>query len=244
MKTKTQVCIIDDEKDGRDYISLLLENEFPDIQISFQASSVEEAYIHLTKNTPDILFLDIQLKDGTAFDLLSKFREIDSQIIFITAFENFAIQAIKNGATDYLLKPIKKIDFIIAVRKALDNIKKNKGSSSAQYSHKNKISLPTLQGFRLTNITDIIRCEADSSYTTFYLTDKTKIIVSKTLHDFEEHLSEHNFFRIHHKHLINLIHLKEYLKGKGGQVVMTDNSILDVSVRKKNDFLYKIEHPD
>lgn len=244
MKTKTQVCIIDDEKDGRDYISLLLENEFPDIQISFQASSVEEAYIYLTKNTPDILFLDIQLKDGTAFDLLSKFREIDSQIIFITAFENFAIQAIKNGATDYLLKPIKKIDFIIAVRKALDNIKKNKGTSSAQHPPKNKISLPTLQGFKLTNITDIIRCEADSSYTTFYLTDKTKIIVSKTLHDFEEHLSEHNFFRIHHKHLINLIHLKEYLKGKGGQVVMTDNSILDVSVRKKNDFLYKIEHLD
>ncbi|KPH14617.1 LytTR family DNA-binding domain-containing protein [Chryseobacterium sp. ERMR1:04] len=244
MKTKTQVCIIDDEKDGRDYISLLLENEFPDIQISFQASSVEESYIYLTKNTPDILFLDIQLKDGTAFDLLSKFREVDSQIIFITAFENFAIQAIKNGATDYLLKPIKKIDFIIAVRKALDNIKKNKGTSSAQYPSKNKISLPTLQGFKLTNITDIIRCEADSSYTTFYLTDKTKIIVSKTLHDFEEHLSEHNFFRIHHKHLINLIHLKEYLKGKGGQVVMTDNSILDVSVRKKNDFLYKIEHLD
>lgn len=243
MKTKTQVCIIDDEKDGRDYISLLLENEFPEIQVIFQASSVEEAYIYLTKNTPEILFLDVQLKDGTAFDLLSKFREIDSQIIFITAFEHFAIQAIKNGATDYLLKPIKKIDFIIAVNKALENIKKNK-SSTVQYSNQNKISLPTLQGFKLTNITDIIRCEADSSYTTFYLSDKTKIIVSKTLHEFEDHLSEHNFFRIHHKHLINLFHLKEYIKGKGGQVVMTDNSILDVSVRKKTDFLYKIEHLD
>ncbi|MFP3591065.1 LytR/AlgR family response regulator transcription factor [Chryseobacterium sp. SIMBA_038] len=243
MKTKTQVCIIDDEKDGRDYISLLLENEFPEIQVVFQASSVEEAYIYLTKNTPEILFLDVQLKDGTAFDLLSKFREIDSQIIFITAFEHFAIQAIKNGATDYLLKAIKKIDFIIAVNKALENIKKNK-NSTVQHSNQNKISLPTLQGFKLTNITDIIRCEADSSYTTFYLSDKTKIIVSKTLHEFEEHLSEHNFFRIHHKHLINLFHLKEYIKGKGGQVVMTDNSILDVSVRKKTDFLYKIEHLD
>lgn len=241
MKTKIQACIIDDEQDGRDYITLLLENEFPEIQPAFQASGVEEAYIYLSKNTPDIIFLDVQLKDGTAFDLLSKFREIDSRIIFITAYENFAIQAIKNGAADYLLKPIKKMDFIIGVNKVLENIKKIKSSPGVSLPE-NKISLPTLQGFRLTNISDIIRCEADSSYTTFFLTDKTKIIVSKTLHEFEEQLTKYNFFRIHHKHLINLLHLKEYIKGKGGQVVMADQSILDVSVRKKNDFLHKIEN--
>lgn len=241
MKTKIQACIIDDEQDGRDYIALLLQNEFPEIQSVFQASSIEEAYIYLSRNSPDILFLDIQLKDGTAFDLLSQFKSIDSQIIFITAFENFAIQAIKNGAADYLLKPIKKMDFIIAVNKTLENIKKSK-IIPAGSSKKNKISLPTLQGFKLTDINDIIRCEADSSYTTFYLADKTRIIVSKTLHEFEEFLAEYNFFRIHHKHLINLSHLKEYIKGKGGQVIMADNSVLDVSVRKKNDFLSKIEH--
>ncbi|PQA94052.1 hypothetical protein B0A69_10730 [Chryseobacterium shigense] len=241
MKTKTQVCIIDDEQDGRDYIALLLTNEFPEIQMAFQASSVEEAYRYLSKSSPDIIFLDVQLQDGTAFDLLSKFREIDSRIIFITAYENFAIQAIKNSAADYLLKPIRKIDFIMAVNKVLENMKKSKNTSSISLSE-NKISLPTLQGFRLTNISDIIRCEADSSYTTFYLADKTKIIVSRTLHDFEEHLTRYNFFRIHHKHLINLFHLKEYIKGKGGQVVMADQSVLDVSVRKKNDFLHKIEN--
>ncbi|WP_426278385.1 LytR/AlgR family response regulator transcription factor [Chryseobacterium sp. S-02] len=246
MKTKTQVCIIDDEQDGREYIALLLENEFPEIQINFQASSVEDAFIYLTKNSPDILFLDIQLNGGTAFDLLSKFKNLSSQIIFITAYENFAIQAIRNGATDYLLKPIKKMDFIIAVNKALENIRKNKALSSntVQNNQNNKISLPTLQGFKMITITDIVRCEADSSYTTFYLADKTKIIVSKTLHEFEETLAEHNFFRIHHKHLINLDHLQEYIKGKGGQVVMSDCSILDVSVRKKNDFLNKIETID
>jgi len=241
MKTKIQACIIDDEQDGRDYIALLLENEFPEIHIANQASSVEDAYIYLSKNAPDILFLDIQLKDGTAFDLLSKFREIDSQIIFITAFEHFAIQAIKNGAADYLLKPIKKMDFIIAVNKVLENIRKNKNTTILQ---SNKINLPTLQGFKITDINDIIRCEADSSYTTFYLTDKSRIIVSKTLHEFEELLLKYNFFRIHHKHLINLSHLKEYIKGKGGQVVMVDHSVLDVSVRKKNDFLQRIEHMD
>lgn len=243
MKTKIQACIIDDEQDGRDYIALLLDNEFTDIQTAFQASSVEEAYIYLSKNTPDIIFLDVQLKDGTAFDLLSKFREIDSRIIFITAYENFAIQAIKSSAADYLLKPIRKMDFIVAVNKVLESIKKSKSSSSIS-SNENKISLPTLQGFKLTNISDIIRCEADSSYTTFFLTDKTKIIVSKTLHEFEEYLTKYNFFRIHHKHLINLFHLKEYIKGKGGQVIMADQSVLDVSVRKKNDFLQKIENLD
>ncbi|MCE3074636.1 LytR/AlgR family response regulator transcription factor [Chryseobacterium gwangjuense] len=244
MKTKIQACIIDDEKDGREYIALLLENEFPEIEIDFQASSVEEAFVYLTKNSPDILFLDIQLNDGTAFDLLSNFKELSSQIIFITAYENFAIQAIKNGATDYLLKPIKKMDFIIAVNKALENLKKSKAIANAHSLQNNKISLPTLQGFKRFNLSDIVRCEADSSYTIFYLTDKSKIMVSKTLHDFEETLIEHNFFRIHHKHLINLDHLQEYIKGKGGQVVMSDCSVLDVSVRKKNDFLQKIDTMD
>jgi len=239
MRKKTQVCIIDDEQDGRDYISLLLANEFPEIQITFQGKSVEEAYIYLTKNSPDIIFLDIQLKDGNAFDLLSKFKNIPSQIIFITAFESFAIQAIKNAATDYILKPISKIDFMGAVSKALENIKKNKTSIHA--SIQNKMSLPTLQGFRLIDIESIIRCEADSNYTTFYLSDKSKITVSKTLHEFEDLLGHHNFFRIHHKHLININCIKEYIKGKGGQVIMTDHSVLDISVRKKTEFMEKIK---
>ncbi|MDR4895082.1 MULTISPECIES: LytR/AlgR family response regulator transcription factor [unclassified Chryseobacterium] len=239
MRNKIQACIVDDEKDGRDYIALLMENEFPEINIEFQASSVEEAYIYLIKSSPDILFLDVQLGDGTTFDLLSKLNDVHSQIIFITAYENFAIQAIKNGATDYLLKPIKKMDFIIAVNKALDHIKKMQPSQPTLLKD-NRIILSTLQGFKIVDIASIIRCEADSSYTTFYLTNKTKIMVSKTLHEFEPMLLEQNFFRIHHKHLINIDHLQEYIKGRGGQVVMSDESVLDVSYRKKNDFLSTI----
>lgn len=239
MRNKIQACIVDDEKDGRDYIALLMENEFPEINIEFQASSVEEAYIYLIKSSPDILFLDVQLGDGTTFDLLSKLNDVHSQIIFITAYENFAIQAIKNGATDYLLKPIKKMDFIIAVNKALDHIKKMQPSQPTLLKD-NRIILSTLQGFKIVDIASIIRCEADSSYTTFYLTNKTKIMVSKTLHEFEPILLEQNFFRIHHKHLINIDHLQEYIKGRGGQVVMSDESVLDVSYRKKNDFLSTI----
>lgn len=243
MKAKTQICIIDDEKHGRDYIALLLKKEFPEFEIIFQAASIEDSYKNLIKNIPDILFLDIQLNDGNAFELLSKFKEMPSQIIFITAFENFAIQAIKNGATDYLLKPIKKIDFIIAVNKALDNIKKEKNQCNNPLQD-NKIILSTLQGFKIIEITDIVRCEADSSYTTFHLTNKSKIMVSKTLHEFELTLPELHFFRIHHKHLINVDHLREYIKGRGGQVVMSDGSVLDVSFRRKNDFLHKIGNID
>jgi two-component system LytT family response regulator len=121
----------------------------------------------------------------------------------------------------------------------IENFKKNK-TLILNNSIQNKINLPTLQGFKRVNIDEIIRCEADSNYTFIYLSDKTKVMVSKTLYDFEKNLSEYNFFRIHHKHLINLEHLKEYIKGKGGQVVMADNSVLDVSIRRKNEFLHKI----
>ncbi|WP_080779508.1 LytR/AlgR family response regulator transcription factor [Chryseobacterium phocaeense] len=243
MKTKTRICIIDDEKHGRDYIALLLKKEFPEFEIVFQASNIEDSYKNLLKITPDIIFLDIQLNESTAFDLLSKFNKIPSQIIFITAYENYAIQAIRNGATDYLLKPIKKIDFIVAVNKALENIKKTQPVHTNPLQD-NKVILSTLQGFKVINIADIVRCEADSSYTTFYLINKTKIMVSKTLHEFELTLPELNFFRIHHKHLINVDHLQEYIKGRGGQVVMSDGSVLDVSFRKKNEFLHKIGNTD
>ena len=236
MKTKIQVCIIDDEKDGREYIALLLQNEFPDLHIAFQAETVKEAFIRLTKEIPNIIFLDIQLADGNAFELLSRLRNFSSELIFITAYEHFAITAIKSGATDYLLKPIDEAEFVAAVTKALENIRKSKVQPSSAI-RKSKINLPTLQGFVSIDIADIIRCEADANYTIFYLNDKSNMIISKSLKEFEDQLVENNFFRIHNKHLINLRHFREYIKGKGGQVVMSDHSVLDVSVRKKQEFM-------
>jgi two-component system LytT family response regulator len=243
MSTKIQVFIIDDEEDGRDYIALLLANEFPDLELSFQASTIEEAYPQLLKQQPDILFLDIELEDGTGFELLDKLQKISSQIIFITAYEQYAVRAIKKGATDYLLKPIKRSDFIMAVNKSLENIRNNKQLSQKDQLHA-KINLPTLNGFKRILISDIIRCEADSNYTFFYLSDKSKILVSKTMQEFEELLQDHDFFRAHHKHLINLRHFKEYIKGKGGQIVLSDNSVIDLSVRRKNEFMLRIQNPD
>ncbi len=238
MKTKLQAFIIDDEQDGRAYIALLLKREFPDIEIAFEGASVAEAYAKLVRQVPDILFLDIQLDDGDAFELLAKFDTLSCQVLFVTAYGDYAIRAIRHEAVDYLMKPIDKNDFIIAVSKAIANINRNKPHSVPDPDP--KINLPTLQGFKRARVQDIIRCEADSNYTIFYLTDKSRITVSKTLHTFEPYLLEHQFFRIHHKHLINLNHVSEYIKGRGGQVIMSDHSALDVSERKKAEFLLRI----
>lgn len=242
MSAKIQVCIIDDEKNGRDYIALLLANEFPELEIAFLASTIEDAYLQLVKKQPDILFLDIELGDGNSFELLDKLQKISSQIIFITAYEQFAIRAIRKGATDYLLKPVKRSDFVMAVNTALETIRNNK-----QLVKKDPlpatINLPTQQGFRRILISDIVRCEADSNYTFFYLSDKSKIMVSKTMRDFEDLLLEHDFFRVHHKHLVNLRHFKEYIKGKTGRIVLSDDSVIDLSLRRKNEFMKRIQNP-
>ncbi len=243
MNPKIQVFIIDDEQDGRDYVALLLANEFPDLEVAFQASTIEDAYMQLVKKQPGILFLDIELADGNAFELLDKIQKISSQVIFITAYEHYAIRALRKGAIDYLLKPIKRSDFVMAVHKALETIR-----GSRPLTHKEQlpanIILPTQHGFKRILISDIIRCEADSNYTFFYLSDSSRIMVSKTMQQFEDTLLEHDFFRAHHKHLINLRHFKEYIKGKGGQVILSDNSVIDLSVRRKNEFMKRIQNPE
>lgn len=238
MKNTLHVCIIDEQNNGG-YIALLLKDEFPEFEIDFRTDSLQHAYGYLCKNSPDLLFVDLLQADKTAVEMLSGFRESLSAVIYITGSEIAAIQAIKRGVTDYLIKPVKNLDFVIAVNKAVEHLKKQRASVQGNTVH-NKINLPTLQGFKRVNIDEIIRCEADSNYTFIYLSDKSKVIVSKTLYDFEKHLSEYNFFSIHHKHLINLEHLKEYIKGKGGQVIMADNSVLDVSIRRKHEFLHAI----
>lgn len=237
MKNKLNACIIDDKDEGK-YISRLLKKEFPEFEINLHPSNFLFAEDDFMKNPPDILFIDIQHFDELNTEIFVKLTEHDFPVIFVTDSEESAIQAIKKGFIYYIFKPLKSFDFVLTVNKALGKFRKNKIPNFTGLQ--NKINLPTLQGFKRVNIDEIIRCEADSNYTSIYLSDKSKVMVSKTLCDFEKNLSGYNFFRIHHKHLINLEHLKEYIKGKGGQVVMADNSVLDVSIRKKNEFLHKM----
>ncbi len=238
MKNTLHLCIID-EQDQTGHLTRLLNEEFPEFTINFRTDNIHHAGEYLLKNTPDLIFADLRPAGTAEVEMLSGFSGRLSSVILITDSETSAIWAVKRGITGCLMKPVNNLDFVVTVNKAVEDIRKQKAVPVIPVLH-NKINLPTLQGFKRVNIDDIIRCEADSNYTYIYLSDKSKVMVSRTLCEFEKHLSGYPFFRIHHKHLINLEHLKEYIRGKGGQVVMADNSILDVSTRKKNEFLNAI----
>jgi len=186
------------------------------------------------------------LPPKTGFDILAALKQIDFEIIFATSYEKYALHALKASAVDFLLKPFSFEDLKIALEKfekrilqkssqkhfevLLQNIKSNT-------SEKMRIALPTLGGFVFAQVGDIVRCQSDDMYTTFYFTDKTKLMVSRTMKECEELLGEWGFFRTHTSHLINLRFIKEYIRGEGGQVKMTDGSTVDVSRRKKDDFV-------
>lgn len=241
------IVIIDDEEDSRGIIRLLLEKCDIDYHIAGEGGSVTDAISVISEKKPDIVFLDIELGGGTGFDVLEAFDKIDFEVIFITAFNHYAIKAIKFAALDYLLKPIDMKDFKEALDKA---IRKRQLLSQSDFqisvlkdninqNETNLIALPNKDGFVFYKISDIIRCQAESNYTKFYFKNGNKEIIPKTLKEYEELLSEHNFCRIHGSHLINMAHVKQYLKGKGGFVIMSDGSEIEVSVRKKDSFLKK-----
>ncbi len=239
MKTNLKVCIIGNysEEEG---VPKLLRHEFPDFQVVFKTNNLEEGLLQMDGIQIDILFVGIQLVAEKHFDILVRLKKKAAQIIFITNSEQSAVHAIKKGIANWLIRPLKTLDFVLAVNKAIENFGKDNQKYLKDIPLSNKINLPTLNGFKRINIHEIIRCEADSNYTLIYLSDHTKTLASKTLRDFEKCLANYHFLRIHHKYLINSNHIKEYIKGKGGQVVMSDNSVLDVSVRRKNDFLKKM----
>jgi two-component system, LytTR family, response regulator len=216
------------------------------VRLEGSYQSVEDGVNAINTLQPDLIFLDIQIKEKTGFDLLRQLKNINSEVIFTTAFEQYAIQAFKFSAIDYLLKPVDKDDLLQAVNKLtgkmlsqqskqkLDVLLSNLQSINDQTK---KIAIPTINGLLFVPVTEIIRCESSINYTTLFLQDKQKITVAKTLKEFEELLTPHKFFRVHNSHLINLAHIKEYRKGKGGFVFMEDNTEIEVSTRRKEDFL-------
>lgn len=246
------VVIVDDEKHCQDRLQKLFEDYLPDILVLRVFNSIEEAYVFLQKVHPDILFLDIQINTATGFDLLEKLGSINFEVIFTTAFEHYALKAIKFSAFEYLLKPVDPDDLIAAVEK-WKNKKNDKSGSSENYhellenfSHlkrqNKKITIHTQTETLLISISDIIRCESEINYTTLFLNKAKPILVSKTLKEFEQLLSPFNFCRIHNSHLINLDYMKSYDKGKGGYVHLLDNSVVEVSVRRKDDLMKKLEN--
>jgi len=239
-----RTLIIDDEQHCIDRIEKLINDYGKNLNIIATCSTVEDALKKTDALNPDLVFLDIEIHDKTGFDYLEQLGEFDFHLIFTTAFDNYAIKAFKYSAMDYLLKPIDNDDFI----KAIERLNKRVSAADTEVQikmllnnlkkedHKKTIRIPTLDGFEILEIRNIIHCQAETSYTHIF-TEQQKYMVSKSIKFYEDLLKDANFFRIHNSHLVNINHIKKYTKGKGGYVTMSNNSTVDVSTRKKEEFL-------
>jgi two-component system LytT family response regulator len=241
---KTKAIVIDDEKSARETLISLLTKFFPFVEVVAQASSIEDGIKVINENEKDLVFLDIELPFGDSFDILDNIEEIDFHVIFITAHNQYALEAFKFSAIDYLLKPLKIKD----LKSALDKFDKHVSSKSENKEKVKvlinnlnnqivKMVLPTINGFNVVEISSILRCEGDRNYTNFIFENGEKILVSKTMKEFEELLSNHGFFRVHQSYIINISHIKKYFRGQGGEIEMSDGKVLPVSRSKKDEFL-------
>lgn len=241
-----KTIIIDDEVKARETILNMLAAYCPDVEVIATAGSVSEGEEILSLHHPDLVLLDIKMADGTGFDLLKRLDKINFFVIFITAFEEFAIRAFKFSALDYILKPLDPDELSNAVIKAKEEIEKESMSVKLDALFQNlgalskdtkKIVLKTTASVHIVNLKDIIRCESEKNYTHFFTSGGEEITVSKTLKEFNELLIDYSFYRVHQSHLINLAHMKRYEKQDGGFIVMDDNSRVPVSFRKKEDLM-------
>ncbi len=245
-KKNMNIVIIDDEPFARQCIELIINENFTDINIVGQAGSVQKGVDVIKANKPDLVFLDVDLTDGSGFDILTKLKPITFKIIFITAYQKYALKAIKFSAFDYILKPISTDELIDAINRVdsdfgAENQKLKWNAFFNNISELNnetkKIVLKTNESIHLIKITDIIRCEADNNYSTFFLQNGEKIVISKGLKEFEDMLSGFGFFRVHQSHLINLNYILRFDKKDGGYIVLTNKSSVPVSQRKRQKLL-------
>jgi len=246
MIRKLKTVIIDDEQDAVDFINSIIGEYCSSLEVVGKANNVVQGIAVLNEKKPDLVFLDVEMPNGTGFDLLAQFPEKDFDVIFITAFNHYAIKAIKFSAVDYILKPININEFIEAVNRV---IKKRSERSTPgnenlrilmenlRSSFPSRLAIPTSDGMEYLNPKEIIRIEADRSYSWFFLSSNRKILVSKHLKEFQELLNDRYFFRPHNSHLINLKFVKKYIRKEGGYIEMTDNSLIPVSRNRKDIFL-------
>lgn len=244
-----RAIIVEDETRSRELLNTLVAQNCQGVNIIATAENVEEGADAIRKYNPDLVFLDITMPDGSGFDMLEKVQGQKFDIIFTTATDKFALKAIKYSAIDYLLKPIDAEELKSAVEKIRE--KKNNLSTVENLAHLlqnlkkaddnfNKITLPTGNAYEIVNVKDIIRCEAEGSYTNFFLVTGKKIMVSASLKHYEDLLPERDFIRVHHHHLINMGHVVRFLKVDGGYAVMSDGTQVEISRRKKETFLQRL----
>ena len=236
---KLTAIIVDDELYGRENLKKIIENYCPEIEILGCADSVVSAKVLVNVHKPDVVFLDINMPVLDGFDFLDEYDELNFMVVFVSAHEEFGINAVKAGAADYLLKPVNIKELKQTVKKLL-MIKNNKMKVET-FHETDTLVLPVSHGFNVLVIDDIIRLEAEGCYTKVIFKDGKNTIISRTLKDFEETIPKEKFFRIHKSHLINLKYIKEYSKISGNFVTMTDGSRIEISRRKAPEFIRKIK---
>ncbi|CAI8326459.1 MAG: Transcriptional regulatory protein YehT [Flavobacteriia bacterium] len=240
-----KAILIDDEAKGRSALKNLLTLLDDSVQVVAEASSVAEGVALIDDSEPELVFLDIQMDDGTGFDVLEQVRYKDFQLIFVTAHDEYALRAFRYSAIDYLTKPVDPDLLQDALLKVRENSEKYDLNLKLEALVQNrskvqKLALPSLKGIELVKKEEVVRCESSNNYTVFHLKDKKQIVVTKTLKEFEEMLSPEGFFRIHQSHLVNLDAVVRFLKEDGGYALMEDGTRVEVSRRKKEAFVQAI----
>jgi len=240
--------IVDDEPYCCETLALLLERHCPGVRIIDVCYSAESALQSISEQTPTLLFLDIEMPHLNGFELLERILEVNFQLIFTTSYDQYAIKAIRFSALDYLLKPIDPEELQKAVQKAIQKLKTPPAPQIELLLEQlrlptaaKKIAIPTMEGLQMIAVDSIISCSSDSNYSVLLLKNKKKVVVSRTLKEIEEMLDEHPFLRVHHSFLVNLDEVSKYVKGKGGYLVMSDDSIVDVSSSRKEALLKKLQ---
>jgi two-component system LytT family response regulator len=243
MEGTIRTIIIEDERKSMLTLQTLLERYCPEITVIGTGNCVEEGIRVLEELKPELVFLDIAMPDGDAFDLLNRIEKVDFEIIFITAYNDYALKAFEFSALHYLLKPINYMELQDAVQR-YSRIRPSNNMqtrldilNSSLKNHFDKISLPSNDGLIIVDIKEIIRFEAAGNYSTVFLDKEESIVVTKTLNQFEEILTGLSFIRIHNTHLINLHFVKKYQRGQGGTVTLTNGTELPVSRARKNEFI-------
>lgn len=244
MKYKT--LIVEDEVRSRDFLKSLIQEFCPELEVCGSAGNVEEAVTFINTHCLDIVFMDIEMQTGTGFDVLQQVKQRNFHVIFTTAYDHYAIKAIKFSAVDYLLKPINLEELQQAVTKAIENIHQKAEGNKLDLLIQNlkrppgedfSISLSTSEGVEFIQLANIIRLEANGPYTTFFMKEKRKIMVSKNLKEYELLLFDHGFFRVHNSHIISLKEVRKMIRTDGGYAVMNDDSQIAISPRKKDEFM-------
>ena len=245
-----KAIIIEDEPQLREINRNLLQANFPDINIVGETDSVSGGIELIQNQRPDLVLMDIEIKEGTGFNILQKVKPYDFKLVIITAFNQFAIKAIKFSAIDYILKPVNEFEFVNSIESALKMIKHDQREQQItnfveHYEKKDqvkKIVLRTSEAIHLIDISEIDYCKSDNSYTTFYLANGEKIIVSRAIKEFAEILEEYNFFRPHQSFLINLNAVNRIDKSDGGFVILKNGTEIPISSRRKQTIINMLDN--